>query len=51
VAHGLWVALLAVALRQAFHVRDAFLWSLFASAPLVPLLDLLTTSNAKGDPK
>lgn len=51
VVHGLWVALLAIALRQAFYVRDAFLWALFASAPLVPLLDLLTTTNSKGDPR
>lgn len=49
VAHGLWVAGLAIALQQLFFVRDAFLWALFASAPLVPLLDHFTAPRPKGD--
>lgn len=51
VAHGLWVAFVAVTLQQIFFLRDAFLWALFASAPLVPLLDLITVPNSKGDSK
>lgn len=49
IAHGAWVAALAVALQQAFYVRHAFLWALLASAPLVPLLDHITASRLKGD--
>jgi len=49
IAHGVWVATLAVALQQAFYVRHAFLWALLASAPLVPLLDHITASKPKGD--
>ena len=39
IAHGLLVAGLAVTLQQLWYVRDAFLWALFACAPLVPLFD------------
>lgn len=48
IAHGLWVAALAVFLQQVFYLRDAFLWALFVSAPLVPALDLWSARKSKG---
>jgi len=49
VVHGLFVAGLAVALQQAFYVRDSFLWALLVGAPLVPILDHWWPSRPKGD--
>ncbi|NJK88401.1 MAG: hypothetical protein HC923_02725 [Myxococcales bacterium] len=44
-AHGAFVALLAFWMQQSFYVRDAFLWALFVSAPLVPLFDRLRAAR------
>ncbi|MBI4819250.1 MAG: RnfABCDGE type electron transport complex subunit D [Deltaproteobacteria bacterium] len=54
VVHAIFVAFLALGMVQFFYKRDAILWALLMSAPLIPIFDFVTQklaepSSSKGD--